>query len=253
MVKFYNGLPTESVEFYFHRYSKCNWSQALGHLLQLTLLWVASIFRDVFWPQLFCDCNSVSPSILIVAFLQCENTFSEHNSTKHIHVCVHSSSLHKQNSRYLYRLAILCGSFTTISVLLPRERTDPSPHTAEKQCIHHFSIKWKERKCDAHAAQIRNAGKQVPAIKPHLYSRGIILHCSWLECAAAAWPNWQLECQTQCLHSAGCLFLGSTKNDWLSSQKPSPTLAHRPWGFPAWLWQSRWEEFANSGVERKRE
>lgn len=136
---------------------------------------------------------------------------------KCIHTCMHSSSLHKQNSRCLYRLAILCGSCTTTSVLLPRERTDPSPYIAEKQCIHNFSIKWKERKCDVHAAQIRNAGKQGPAIKPHLYSRCIILHCSWLECAAAAWPSWQLECQIQCLHSAGCLFPGQHK-EWLAQQ-----------------------------------
>lgn len=132
---------------------------------------------------------------------------------------MHTSSLQKQNSRCLYRPAILRGSCTTTSVLWPRERTDPSLCTAEKQLslIHHFSIKGKERKCDVHAAQIRNVGKQAPAIKPHLYSWCIILHCSWLECAAAARPNWQLACQTQCLHSSGCLFPGQHK-EWLAEQ-----------------------------------
>lgn len=48
---------------------------ALGNLLKLAVLWVAlMISRGAFWPQVFCDCNSVSPSILIVGFLQCENT-----------------------------------------------------------------------------------------------------------------------------------------------------------------------------------
>lgn len=154
---------------------------------------------------------------------------------KCIHVCMRTSSLHKQNSRCLYRLAILCGSCTTTSVLLPRERTDPSLLNSRKAGYSSFFNQMKREKCDAHAVQIRNVGKQAPAIKPHLYSWCITLLCSWLECAAAAWPSWQLECQTQCLHSAGCLFPGQLK-EWLAEQpNASSHASSQPLGFPAWL------------------
>lgn len=74
-------------------------------------------------------------------------------------------------------------------------------------------------------------GSKMPASKPHLYSCYIILQCSWLECAKAAWPNLQPVSQTQCLHSACCLFPGQHK-EWLglSSRTLPPTPAHGPLG-----------------------
>lgn len=91
-------------------------------------------------------------------------------------------------------------------------------------------------------------GSKMPASKPHLYSCYIILQCSWLECAKAAWPNLQPVSQTQCLQPSASIqpaafSLGSTKNGW--GWAAEPFLPHRLTGLWALL-------AASEGADGKR-
>lgn len=80
-----------------------------------------------------------------------------------------------------------------------------------------FQSKEKHKRVRAMLHVPGMSGSKAPASKPHLCRGYIVLHRARLECAKAAWPNWQPASQTQCLHSVRCLFPGQHE-EWLAEQ-----------------------------------
>ena len=116
-----------------------------------------------------------------------------------------------------------------------------------RKAVTPYSLLFSQRKrvmCMLHGPGMLSS--KAPVSKQHLYSRYIMLHCWWLECAKAAWPNWQPASQALCLHPACCLFPGQHGERLAEQPNALFRAGSRPPGSAGWIRGSRWEEAAVS-------